>query len=113
MAETDASDARRTRFDGRCHPSSGMAFGIGLLFRGLRWGPRRLALWAGANPLRTAGGVGALVAAWVIVASLSSGTGVIPDLAGVTLERFLRFSRAHPAYPVAVVVGSATLLLLR
>lgn len=90
-----------------------MALGIGLLLRVLLWGPRRLALWAGANPLRTAGGLGALVAAWVILASLSPGTGVAPDLAGVTVERFWRFSRAHPAYPVAVVVGGATLLLFR
>jgi hypothetical protein len=90
-----------------------MAFGIGLLLRGLRWGPRRLALWTGANPLRAAGGFGALVAACIIVASLAPGTGVMPDLAGVTPERFLRFSRAHPAYPVAVVVGGGALLLLR
>lgn len=90
-----------------------MALGIGLLLRGLLWGPRRLALWAGANPLRTAGGFGALVAAWVIVASLSPGTGVAPDLAGLTLERFWRFSQSHPAYPIAVIVGGGTLLLFR
>ncbi|WP_276258346.1 hypothetical protein [Haloglomus litoreum] len=90
-----------------------MGLGFGLVLRMLLWGPRRLALWAGANPLRTAGGVGALVAGWIIVASLSPGTGVAPDLAGVTVERLWRFSRAHPAYPVAVVVGCGALLLLR
>lgn len=90
-----------------------MALGGGLLVRLLLWAPRRLALWAGANPLRAAGGVGALVAAWVILASLSPGVGVSPDFAGVTLERLWLFARAHPAYPTAVVVGSGALLLLR
>lgn len=90
-----------------------MTLGIGLLLRSLLGGPRRLALWAGANPLRAAGGLGAVVAAWVILASLSPGGGVAPDLAGVTVERLWRFSHAHPAYPVAVAVGSGALLLLR
>lgn len=90
-----------------------MAFGLGLVMQLLLWGPRRLALWAGSNPLRAAGGVGALVAGWMIVASLSPGLGVAPDLAGVTAERLWRFSRAHPAYPAAVLVGSGALVLLR
>lgn len=90
-----------------------MAFGFGLVARLLLLGPRRLAEWAGANPLRAAGGLGALVAGWVIVASLSPGVGVAPDMAGVTAERLWTFTRAHPAYPAAVVVGSGALLLLR
>jgi hypothetical protein len=90
-----------------------MALGGGLLARALLAGPRRVALWAGSNPLRAAGGLGALVAAWIIVASLSPGIGVAPDLAGITLERLWRFSQAHPAYPAAVAVGIGALLLMR
>jgi hypothetical protein len=90
-----------------------MSFGSGLVARLLLWGPRRLAEWTGSNPLRAAGGLGALIAGWVIVASLSPGLGVRPDLAGVTAERLWAFTRAHPAYPAAVLVGSGALLLLR
>lgn len=90
-----------------------MASGSGLVARLLQSGPRRLAEWAGAHPLSAAGGLGALVAGWVIVASLSPGLGVAPDLTGVTAERLWTFTRAHPAYPAAVVVGSGALLLLR
>ena len=87
----------------------GLGWLVGLLLRG----PRRLALWAGANPVRTAGGLGALLAGGVILASLSPGVGVAPDLTGVTLERLWRFSQSHPAYPAAVVVGLGSLLFMR
>jgi hypothetical protein len=90
-----------------------MAFGSGPLSRVLLWAPRRLALWVGSNPLRAAGGLGALVAGWVILASLSPGLGPTADLAGVTGERLWRFARARPAYPAAVLVGLGSLLLLR
>ena len=90
-----------------------MAFGSGPLSRVLLWAPRRLALWVGANPLRAAGGLGALVAGWVILGSLSPGLGATADFAGVTGERLWRFARARPAYPAAVLVGLGSLLLLR
>jgi hypothetical protein len=90
-----------------------MALGFGLLLRALLGGPRRVALWASAHPVRTAGGVAALVAAWVMLASVSPGAGLVPDPAGVTLGRLRRFSLAHPAYPVAIVFGGGALLLLR
>ena len=90
-----------------------MVSGSGPLSRVLLWAPRRLALWVGSNPLRAAGGLGALVAAWVILASLSPGLGPAADPADVTVERFWRFARAHPAYPAAVLVGLGSLLLLR
>jgi len=107
------SDARRTRIDDGGASPAGMAPDSGPLSRALLWVPRRLALWVGANPLRAAGGLGALVAAWVILASLSPGFGLAADFAGVTGERFWRFARAHPAYPAAVLVGLGSLLLLR
>ncbi|PSP97142.1 hypothetical protein BRC89_12095 [Halobacteriales archaeon QS_4_70_19] len=84
-----------------------------LVTRLLLAGPRRLALWVGANPLRASGALAALTAGWIILASLSPGLGVSPDLAGVTLDRLRQFTRAHPAYPAAVVVGTGALLLMR
>jgi hypothetical protein len=83
------------------------------LLGALLWIPRRLALWASENPLRAAGGAGALVASLVILASLSPGVGVSPDFAGITLDRLWRFSVAHPAYPAAVLIGGGALLLMR
>jgi hypothetical protein len=63
--------------------------------------------WVSRHPLRTSGAVAALLAAWVVVASLGAGPG--PG-AGVTPDRVLQFSLARPAYPVAFVVGLTTLL---
>ena len=80
---------------------------VGLLLAG----PRRVARWVGANPLRTAGAAGALLAAWVVLASLVPGPGVDAGLSTVTADRAVRFALAHPAYPAAVVVGLGTLLL--
>jgi hypothetical protein len=70
--------------------------------------------WTSDHPLRTAGGVGALLAAAVVLSSL--GVTVGPDgveAASLTADRLLRFSRRHPAYPAAVVVGLAALLFWR
>jgi hypothetical protein len=70
--------------------------------------------WSSDHPLRTAAGVGALLAAGVVLSSL----GVAVGPAGVefppaTADRLLRFSRHHPAYPAAVVVGVGALLFWR
>jgi hypothetical protein len=59
--------------------------------------------WISRHPFRAAGGVGALMAAWIIGISLGTGP-------GVTLGRLARFSLGHPAYPAALVVGLLTLL---
>ena len=61
--------------------------------------------WVSRHPLRTSGAVAALLAAWVVVASL----GIAPG-AGVTPDRVVQFALARPAYPVAFVVGLTTLL---
>jgi hypothetical protein len=59
--------------------------------------------WMSRHPLRTSGAVAALLAAWVVVASLGVGSGGTPD--GV-----VQFAVARPAYLVAFVAGLATLL---
>ncbi|MFC7229407.1 hypothetical protein N0B31_18550 [Salinirubellus salinus] len=64
-------------------------------------GPLR---WVSRHPLRTSGAVAALLAAWVVVASLGVGPG-----SEVTPDRVLQFSLARPAYPAAFVVGLTTL----
>jgi hypothetical protein len=70
--------------------------------------------WTSDHPLRTAGGVGALLAAAVVLSSLgvTVGPGGV-EAASLTADRLLRFSRRHPAYPAAVVVGLAALLFWR
>ena len=60
--------------------------------------------WVSRHPLRTSGAVAALLATWVVVASLGAGAGI------VTPDRVLQFALARPAYPVAFVVGLTTLL---
>jgi len=70
--------------------------------------------WTADHPVRTAAGVGSLLAAWVVLASLGvtvgpGGVEAPPALA----DRLLRFSRHHPAYPAAVVVGAGVLLCWR
>jgi hypothetical protein len=59
--------------------------------------------WMSRHPLRTSGAVAALLAAWVVVASLGGGAGGTPD-------RVVQFAVARPAYLVAFVAGLATLL---
>lgn len=70
--------------------------------------------WVSDHPLRTAAGVGSLLAAAVVLSSLgvTLGPGGV-EYASLTLDRLLRFSLEHPAYPVAVVVGLGTLLFWR
>jgi hypothetical protein len=70
--------------------------------------------WTSDHPIRTAAGVGSLLAAWVVLASLGvtvgpGGVETPPALA----DRLLRFSLDHPAYPAAVLVGLGTLLFWR
>jgi len=61
--------------------------------------------WMSRHPLRTSGAVAALLAAWVVVASLGAGSG-----AGVAPDHVVQFAVARPAYLVAFVAGLATLL---
>jgi hypothetical protein len=70
--------------------------------------------WASDHPLRTAAGVGALLAASVVLSSLgvTVGPGGVGG-ASLTVDRLLLFSRHHPAYPAAVVVGLGALLFWR
>lgn len=63
--------------------------------------------WMSRHPLRTSGAIAAALAAWVIVTSLGVDAGLA---AGFTPGRVVRFTLAHPAYPVALVAGLATLL---
>ena len=63
--------------------------------------------WVSRHPLRTSGAIAAVIAAWVIVGSLGVDAGLA---AGLTPSRVVRFTLAHPAYPVAFVAGLATLL---
>ena len=70
--------------------------------------------WTSDHPLRTAGGIAALLAASVVLFSL----GVAVGPSGVILppamvDRFVAFSRDHPAYPTAVAVGLGVLLFRR
>ena len=70
--------------------------------------------WTSDHPLRTAGGVTAVLAASVVLFSL--GVTVGPggfELPPAALDRFVAFSREHPAYPAAVAVGLGTLLFRR
>lgn len=75
-----------------------------------------VAEWVGENPLRVAGAAGALVALAVMVSSLgvrmesSAGRTAIT---GATMADALSFSVAHPAYPVAVLVGLGVFLFWR
>ena len=74
------------------------------------------------HPLRAAGGVAAAAGAVVTVlgaqaqtraqAGADAGTGATTG-GGVTATAAVEFSLAHPAYPAAVVVGLAVLLLAR
>jgi hypothetical protein len=73
--------------------------GLALFGRPLRW--------VSSHPLRTSGAAVALVAGWIMVASLGVEMGL---LAGLTRSRVVRFTLNHPAYPVAFVAGLATLL---
>ena len=59
--------------------------------------------WMSNHPLRTSGAIAAFLAAWVVVASLGAGAGI------VTPDRVLQFGLTRPAYPAAFVVGLATL----
>ena len=70
--------------------------------------------WTADHPLRTAGGIAALLATSVVLSSL----GVTVGPAGIEVpsamaDRLVRFTRHHPAYPTAVVVGLGALLLWR
>ena len=70
--------------------------------------------WTSDHPVRTAAGVGSLVAAAVVLFSLGVTLGPDGvDTASLTTDRLLRFSRHHPAYPAAVVVGLGALLFWR
>ena len=70
--------------------------------------------WTSDYPFRTAACAGALLAAWVTLASLgvTVGPGGV-DLPPAMVDRLLRFSRHHPAYPAAVFVGLGALLFRR
>jgi hypothetical protein len=69
--------------------------------------------WVAAHPVRTAGMVAALLAAWVTLASLGvvSPAGVTTE--GLTTARVAGFAVAHPAYPVATLLGLWTFLFAR
>ena len=70
--------------------------------------------WMSDHPLRTAAGVGSLLAAAVVLSSLGVTLGPAGvDLAPVTVDRLLRVSQERPAYPVAVVLGLGLLLFWR
>ena len=70
--------------------------------------------WVADHPLRTAGGIAALLAASVVLSSLgvTVGAGGV-DLPPAMVDRFVAFSLQHPAYPAAVVVGVSALLFRR
>jgi hypothetical protein len=87
---------------------------MGLVTRALLFLAGPALRWVSEHPLRTAAGVGALLAAWVVLASLGVDVGPAGvELPPATADRLLRFSRHHPAYPVAVVVGLGALLFWR
>jgi hypothetical protein len=70
--------------------------------------------WTADHPIRTAGGIAALLAASVVLSSL----GVTVGAGGVEfppamVDRFVAFSWDHPAYPTAVVIGLGALLFRR
>jgi hypothetical protein len=70
--------------------------------------------WISDHPVRTAAGVGALLAASVVLSSLGVAVGPAGvDLPPGILDRLVRFSRQHPAYPAAVAVGLGALLFRR
>jgi hypothetical protein len=70
--------------------------------------------WISDHPLRTAGGVASTLAAAVVLSSLgvTVGPGGV-DIPPATADRLLWFSRHHPAYPAAFVVGLGALLFRR
>jgi len=84
---------------------------MGFITRRLLSPPRRVVRWTSEHPLRTAGGVAALAAS--LVAALS--TDAADGAASLTVlsTALADFAAAHPAYPVAVVVGLAVLLFAR
>ncbi|MEF8842664.1 MAG: hypothetical protein V5A62_13740 [Haloarculaceae archaeon] len=70
--------------------------------------------WISDHPLRTAAGVGALLAAGVVLSSLGVTVGPAGvELPPATADRFVAFARYHPAYPAAVAVGLGMLLFWR
>lgn len=70
--------------------------------------------WTSDHPLRTAGGIAAVLAASVVLSSLgvTVGAGGV-ELPPAMVDRFVAFARDHPAYPAAVVVGTSALLFWR
>jgi len=68
---------------------------------------KRLGRAMGAQPVRVAGGICALLATSVLLLQVQtqSGTAAVTGLADVPLSSLVSFAMAHPAYPVAIVVG--------
>jgi hypothetical protein len=75
--------------------------------------PNRVAAWVSDHPFRVAGGISAVAAAAVVWLSLDGGGGTAGGATqatgGVTLDAVLAYALAHPAYPLAVLVGVALL----
>lgn len=73
---------------------------------------KRLGRVTGAQPVRVAGGVCALLATGVLLLQVQtrSGTAAVTGLTDVPLSSLVSFAVAHPAYPVAIVVGMVVLL---
>lgn len=69
--------------------------------------PRRIVRWASDNPLRTAGGIAAVLALLVMGLSLDA-TG-----SGMTVAAVVKLARTRPAYPAVVVAGVGVLLFWR
>lgn len=81
--------------------------------RGLLWLPRRVAGWTSEHPLRAAGGVAALASLLVMALSVDVGGANGPATASGAPAAVAAFALAHPAYPVAALVGLAVLLFAR